>query len=398
MPSILMLLEFEFPHDDRVEKEALTLVDLGFRVAILCPTFSGKSKQETYKGIEIFRFSINKNYFKKLLGLCQILPFYHNLWRRNADNLINKLGAKIIHIHDLPLCKLGVHFKNKYQLVYIADMHENYPAMVSGQEHIKRFPNKLLININGWYAREKKWLQHADQIICTAPGMIDRLTNILGQEKSFILVPNTINPEEFAASQHQDLAIEKKYENKFVVLYYGGVSQQRGIQNMIQAVPVLSDKIQNLKVVIVGDGSYLDELKNLTTKMNVSGDVDFEGWQSQSKLASYMKNTSIAVIPHLKSEHTDNTSPNKLFMFMYFGKPTLSSNCNYLINIIEKTNSGIIFESGNTLDLAKKILRLYQHPDLKQKLGENAKKSLLQAYNWDKTVEPLRKIYKSYFN
>lgn len=53
-----------------------------------------------------------------------------------------------------------------------------------------------------------------------------------------------------------------------------------------------------------------------------------------------MKNTSIAIFPHIKSEHTDNTSPNKLFMFMYFAKPIIVSDCNYLVEIIEKTNVG----------------------------------------------------------
>jgi hypothetical protein len=69
MNSVLMLLEFEFPQDDRVEKEALTLLDTGFRVSILCPAFSKKPVHEMYKGIEIFRFPVRSNFFKKLLGL-----------------------------------------------------------------------------------------------------------------------------------------------------------------------------------------------------------------------------------------------------------------------------------------------------------------------------------------
>ena len=391
-----MLLEFEFPQDDRVEKEALTLLETGIQVSILCPTFSNKPVHEIYKNIHIHRFGVNKNLFKKFLGLCQLFPFYHNLWRGHINHLLRKKNFEILHIHDLPLCKLGAHYKKQHNMIFIADMHENYPAMVSGQEHIVKFPNRYLISVKKWYALEKKWLQPADHIICTAPGMIERLKTILGTEKSFALVPNTIHPEEFAASQKPDPAIEKKYEGQFVILYYGGISRQRGIQVLIDAIPLLANKIPKLKMVIVGDGSYLHVLKKQAKEKNVTPYVDFEGWQPQSRLGAYLKKTSVAVIPHLKSEHTDNTSPNKIFMFMYYGKPVLASDCNYMVDVIEDTQSGLIFKSGNVTDLARQILRLYEDPELKSRLGEKAKKNLLGKYQWNSTVEPLRKIYQLY--
>jgi len=256
-----MLLEFEFPHDDRVEKEALTLIEMGFSVVVLCPDFSGKPLHEIYKGIEIKRFSVGKNFFKKLLGLCQLFPFYHNMWQRQVRRLLKTREFSVLHIHDLPLCKLGPLVKKSRKIAFIADMHENYPSMVSGQEHIRKFPNKFLISIDRWYAMEKKWLREADHIICTAPGMIERLKTVVGSGKSFALVPNTIHPESFIKARQQDPATERKYENKFVLLYFGGISEQRGIQNMIEAVPELTKEIKNLKVVIVGEGSYLSQLK-----------------------------------------------------------------------------------------------------------------------------------------
>lgn len=76
-------------------------------------------------------------------------------------------------------------------------------------------------------------------------------------------MPNTIHIEEFVSSQKPDKETENKNKNKFVVPYYGGISEQRGIQHLIWAIPSLTDDITNLKVAIVGNGSYLNELKNL---------------------------------------------------------------------------------------------------------------------------------------
>ena len=73
-----------------------------------------------------------------------------------------------------------------------------------------------------------------------------------------------------------------------------------------------------------------------------------------------MKNSDICVIPHLKSEHTDNTSPNKLFYFMHFKKPVLASNCNYIQEIVEEENCGMIYEHDNINELNEnRIINLW---------------------------------------
>lgn len=395
MAKVLMLLENPFPNDDRVEKEARSLIEDGHTCYLLCPDFTSKRyKYELYNGIHVIRFNIQRNIFKKLLGLCQLLPFYHLLWKFKAQHLVRKYGIEIVHVHDLPLCKTGVTLKKKYGLKFVADMHENYPAMVSGQEHIQKFPNKFLISVKKWYRLEKKWLPQADAIICTARGMVHRLHEAIGKQ-NYAVVPNTISLREFPESQVRDESIEARLAGSFNILSYGVVSEQRGIQYMIEAAADLKPRISSLRVIIVGRGSYLEELKKLAVKLAVDDIVSFEGWQAQSHLVSYVDQSALTVIPHIKSTHTDNTSPNKLFMFMYFGKPVISSNCDYIREIVDEEKCGLVFESGNSHQLAQCIETLYKDAELRQKMGDNAAKAIEQKYNWEKTVVPLKEIYLS---
>jgi len=394
MPTILMLLEKEFPQDDRVEKEALSLMKGGFKIILLSPNFSNKPSQESYKGIKIIRFSIKKSHHNKLLGLSQHLPFFRILWYRKSLEILKERKVDVVHVHDLPLCKVGLMLKRKHKLRYVADMHENYPAMVRSQEHARKFPHKLLISISGWYKREKKWLKQADFIICTAKGMIERLKKILGENKTFVLTPNTLFLTEFDESQKSNPEIEKKFLGKFGILSYGVVSEARGIQFLIEAIPIIKEHIDNLLVLIVGEGKYLTVLKEQAHKLGVASWIAFEGWQPQSYLNSYMRNTEIAIIPHIKSEHTDNTSPNKLFMFMHFGKPVVTSNCRYIEEIIEKEECGVVFENGNVAQLAKYIIDLYRDIDKRKLMGSKAKAAIERKYNWEETIKPLVSTYK----
>lgn len=394
MANVLMLLDKEFPNDDRVEKEAVSLIQNGFQVSILCPTFQKRSKKENYNGISVYRFSINKMLFNKILGLIQILPLYKYLWFNKIKKLFGENYYDIIHIHDLPLCCVIDKVKNAMRVKIVADMHENYPAMVAGQEHVKRFPNKHLISVKQWYKLEKEWLKNTDLIICTASGMIRRLKTVLEPGHTFALVPNTIEVDAFQSSQKPDRMIEQKFINDFVLLSYGVVSEQRGIQYVIQAVSLLKEKIPNIKLVVLGDGAFLNNLKSIAEELNSNDHIAFEGWKSQSVLMSYMKNTSVCVIPHFKSEHTDNTSPNKLFHFMYFGKPIIASDCNYIQELIEQENCGITYKYDDPKALAECILYLYENRIEGTEMGMNGIKAVMSTYNWHKTVIPMINEYK----
>lgn len=390
-----MLLENEFPFDDRVEKEALSLISNGFKVSLLCPTFTGEIKQENYHGIEVFRFRINKSLFNKLLGLIQLFPFYKWLWKKKASEIIRKQDIDIIHLHDLPLCCLIESLMINKKLKFVADMHENYPAMVSGQEHMKRFPNKYVISIKKWYKLEKEWLKNADLFICTASGMINRLKGEIGKNHDFVLVPNTVDISKFAESQKNNIVVEKKFIEDFTILSYGVVSEQRGVQYAIEAIDLLKERIPKIRLVILGGGSYLDKLKEQALKLEIEKYVVFEGWQDQSFLISYMKNTDVCVIPHIKSEHTDNTSPNKLFHFMYFNKPIVASNCNYIKEIVEEENCGLIYTYDKPEELAEVIMRMYANKKMRKEMGMNGGNAISEKYNWETTASAMIEKYKS---
>lgn len=398
MSKILMLLENEFPSDDRVEKEALSLINAGYTVHLLCPDFSGRPTNENHKGIHIHRFSINKTFLKKLLGLIQILPLYKLFWLKKVRKIINEQKANIVHIHDLPLCCLIQTLKTKFNLKIVADMHENYPAMVAGQEHLRKIPNKFLIKIGKWYKLEKKWLRLADLIICTASGMIKRLSKQLEGEHNFVLVPNTLDINTFQLSQTRKNEIEEKFRDSFNILSYGVVSEQRGIQFVLEAVSKLKDKIPKIRLIVLGDGTYLSTLKMQAKNLGIEKNVAFEGWQNQSYLISYMENTHIAIIPHLKSEHTDNTSPNKLFHFMYFKKPVLASNCNYIQEIVEQEKCGIIYKYDSPDELADAIERLYGNENEQSEMGRNGYMGVMNNYNWQSTIKPLLEKYNNLIN
>jgi glycosyltransferase involved in cell wall biosynthesis len=390
---ILMLLDTEFPPDIRVENEAQSLIDAGNEVHILSYNFGSRSSFDIYKGIQIHRFKIAKQLAKKSLGLLNQFPLYRWIWMREVNKLIRTISFDAIHIHDLPLCCLIAGLKSNHKVMITADMHENYPYLVAEQPYMNSMFGRIVLSKKIWFAKEKEWLGKADNIICVAEEMKSRLENVLGKSDNIKIVPNTLNFKTFVATQKPLPELRERFSGRFVVSFIGGIDAVRGIEYLLEAASEIGERIPELLVLLVGEGNTLEMLREKSTQLKLNDKVVFEGFKPSSTMQAYIEASQICVIPHVRSEQTDNSSPNKLFQYMYFSKPVISSNCKSLEKLILAEDCGLIFRDRDSHHLAEQVLKLYHDADLRKHLGENGHKSVMQKYNWEATSGGLRELY-----
>src|SRR3972149_2248964 len=102
-------------------------------------------------------------------------------------------------------------------------------------------------------------------------------------------------------------------------------------------------KYPETRLQIIGDGTELNSLKGLVKILNLEKSVDLKGWVNFSEVPKIIKESTICLIPHLRSEHTDTTIPNKIFDYMAMGKPVVASDCEPLKRIIQEEKCGFVF-------------------------------------------------------
>lgn len=387
-----MLLDREFPPDIRVENEAHSLIKAGHEVHLLCYDHQNKAKVEHQRGIYIHRFRINKQIAKKSLGLILNLPIYRWIWMNQVNFKLQKESFDAVHIHDLPLCIL-ISSIRRTGIPVIADMHENYPFLVAEQSYMRSYLGRIIFRYKHWFRIETKWLSQSNAIICVAPEMKNRLEKALSRGDNIHIVPNTFSFDSFGSKQIEISEIRSRINKKHIILYVGGFDHGRGLDILITAINHIKHSISDFALVLVGDGTIKDELNQLVESFGIQDLVHFEGWKPSSHVKSYIEVSSVCVIPHLKSEQTDNSSPNKLFQYMFFERAVVSSNCTSLEKIISEENCGLIFKDRDPKDLAEKICKLIQTPELAAQMGANGKAAVLAKYNWETTVKPLLSLY-----
>ena len=388
-----MILDNEFTGDMRVENEVIALQNAGHKVFVLCLNYGNKKQFETFSNADIIRISIPLFVKNKIRGLNNtVFNFYPMFWSIHIKKFIFSNNIEVLHIHDLWMLESAFRGNKKFNLPVVADLHENFVYALNFYKYANTFPGNLLISKKRWKKNEKEWTNKVDYIITVIDEAIERYENI-GNEKSKIsVVANYVNLETFLAPEIEK-KIVNRYINNFTLTYIGGFDIHRGLESTIKAVPKIIEEIKNFKLVLVGKGSNYEDIKNMAKELGVEKYVGFLGWQPPSKLPSYIKASNLCLIPHLKSVHTDNTIPHKLFQYMIFEKPVIATNCNPIKRILDETEAGVIYESGDENDLAKKIIELYQNPDMQKKMGAKGKEAVLNKYNWNETSKKLIDLY-----
>lgn len=395
-----MVLGAYFPSDIRVSKEATTLLSAGYSIHLLCIRRKGEKFHEVIEGIDVHRIDAGKSLYEfAFWDIITSLNFVHPKFKKYLPQFIINNNIDILHVHDLPLVKTAILMKSKYPVKVVADFHENYPEALKvwfswKTNLIVRLKNKLFFNYNKWLKFEKYAVDHSDHIIAVVDEMKERLIEAhhVTQEK-ITVVTNTEN-KSFIHSK-VDLQIFGEWNDKFKILYTGGIGPHRGVDTAIQGMKYLKH-FSDIYLIIVGSGSkaVMQKLKALAKDNEVADKVIFLGYQPFSTFYSYMKQANINIIPHLKNGHTDNTIPHKLFQGMMCKKPVLVSSSLPLKRTVEEINSGLVFEAGNPEDFAKKVERLYHDAAIAGQLAENGYAATMErGFNWEKTGKELVELY-----
>ena len=383
--KILMLLENNFPPDTRVENEINALIEAGHEIHLACTKTKRNQSEKNFCKTVIHRIELTELQRKSSVGAL-VFPLYFNVWRKYVKKLFEQYHFDAIHVHDLQLAIIGHEMKKKFGAKFVLDLHENWPALLNISGHTKSFLGKILFSLGKWKRYERIYVNLADEIIVVVEESKDRIVDLGADPKKIHIVSNTLNLEEF------DFEIEPKTNSKTIFSYAGGVTYHRGLQYVVEAVSKV--KNDNFEVWIVGNGAYLSTLEEQTKNLGVEDNVRFFGWQDRNKLLKIVSESDVALIPHIKSDHTDSTIPHKLFQYMFAEKPILASNCSPIERIINETSSGIIYPFNDVAELAKKIDEI-NYGKIILKDFAKGKPFVENKYNWEVDKMNLLEVYSS---
>ena len=296
--------------------------------------------------------------------------------------LLKKIYKKgdIYHFHDPDLIPTGLILKLLGKKV-IYDVHEDYVETILSKEYIKPRYRLIVSTLFSWL--EKFASRRFDAVITATQKIADRFINY-GVGSVF-----TINNYPFI----NELSSSNFFCNKDdIILYAGGITPNRGISQLITALPLVNKHI-SCRLILAGQiypNEYISELKNLEGWSYVC----YKGLLDRQAMASEMENAKIAAITFLPEKNHIDAQPNKLFEYMSARLPVVCSDFPLWRSLIVDNKIGVSVDPESPESISKGLLNLLKRPsDELSDMGNRAFNLIKQKYNWEAEQNKFLEVY-----
>ena len=237
--------------------------------------------------------------------------------------------------------------------------------------------------------QENRCMREADAVVTICETMKAGLVERGVPPEKIFVVPNSVDLEHFDAPDEDavnDLRKKLDLGEGPVTGYISNVSKREGHHVLLRAVALAHAKGMPLKCLIVGNGPELPTLRRLAVSLGITASVVFTGEVAHDDIPNYYALIDLFVIPRVADFASDFVTPMKPFEAMAMRRPLLVSDRPALTEIVGADGRrGMIFRTGDYVDLTARIIDLAQSPEKRHALAQEGRRWIESERNWDKT-------------
>jgi glycosyltransferase involved in cell wall biosynthesis len=197
------------------------------------------------------------------------------------------------------------------------------------------------------------------------------------------VIPNGVDCEYFKP-------VEDARPPSLILLSVGRLHRQKNVHRMLEIVRAIRDQSGIAATArVIGDGPERQTLEKSARQLNLGDAVSFEGWLSRSDVAAAYRSATVLV--QLSSyEGMSNT----ILEALASGLPVVASRVPGNIELIEPEENGLLFDLDDKVsEIAAEVVRLYQNPELWNRMSDQAREQIKAKYSWDRVAE----MYENFF-
>jgi glycosyltransferase involved in cell wall biosynthesis len=365
---IVMLLSNPATFDQRPLKEAHALARAGRSVTILAWDRELEAPQVSVfdDGLVVKRLRLGAGHGTPLLTVPKLLLFY--AWC-SVHLICTQVDA--IHCHDVDTLPAGflteVVKLGRPKLVY--DMHDLPEAF------LRFFPLTRYT--------QAVFLASARRLASAIIVVNDRFVGDLGRlgfDTAKLIVVMNAPPEESGRKA-------KKRGRVFNIVYYGWLSEERGVKLLMEAVQGLD----GVALTIAGRGELEGLVREAAAK---TPSIRFLGWLRMNELEPVIADADL--IPSLYEPRTKNAvmaTPGKLLTAMSLSVPSLVPAGTYQAELVEKYHCGLVVDWNNASDVRGAIKRLATDEELYNMLAAASYEAFRTSFSWGAMSRRLVDLY-----
>lgn len=290
------------------------------------------------------------------------------------EDLLKERDIDIVHFHS-PLFTFlhGLLKRKKFPLImtthYLLDVKLGGGAAVIYDSFIKRMTLYIAKNV--------------DKIICVNEDYLPVFEEWGVDPKKLVYIPNGVDTKKFSPGESK---VKKKFIDQKIIVYFGRLHYQKNVDILIRSFKYVKEKIDNVKLIIIGTGTDFDKLKKMSSDYK---DIIMTGFVPDKDLIDYLRAADVVVFPS-RGENASLT----IMEAMACELPVVSSDVGNAKKILGD-GRGILLEKYTEEEIAGICVDVLSDEKKAEKIGKDARRYVEKHHSWDIISKKTEELYKS---
>ncbi|QOL50954.1 TIGR04063 family PEP-CTERM/XrtA system glycosyltransferase [Massilia litorea] len=346
--------------------------------------------EETADGLHFYRTAKSRGAFAKLPILNQ-LEVINGLERRLSE-IIPQIKPDVLHAHSPCLNGIAaIRAGRKFGIPVVYEVRAFWED--AAVDHGTSTENGLRYKMTR--ALETHALKRADAVTTICEGLRRDIVERGIPASKVTVIPNAVDIDKFAVGGEadQDLKRQLGLAGHRLIGFIGSFYAYEGLDVLLRAVPALSARAPDLRVLLVGGGPQDANLRQLAKDLGIADKVVFTGRVPHDQVQKYYDLLDVLVYPRLSMRLTDLVTPLKPLEAMAQGRILAASSVGGHRELIADGKTGILFAPDDPAALASKVGELLDAQSTWPALRLAGRAYVETERNWPVSVARYKNIY-----
>ena len=275
---------------------------------------------------------------------------------------------------------INVHYATSYGTVAALSGLKGYVLSVWGSD-IYDFPNKSVLH----KAMLKFSLSRAEYIFSTSNAMAEETRKYT--KKSIEITPFGVDTELFSPNKRN----RNPSDGDFVVGTVKALTPKYGIEYILKAVAMIKNGYPQIpiKLRIAGKGSHEKEYKNLALSLEIDDITTWLGFIPQEQAAKEWANMDVGIVASTLDSESFGVSAVEA---QACGTPVIISDIPGLMEATSPEQTSVVVPRKDEKALAEAIVSLYKNPMMRENMGNEGRKYVLENYELNECFEKICRL------
>ncbi len=259
-----------------------------------------------------------------------------------------------------------------------------------------QYSNERLRFLSFWKWLERRAINLASSVVVVSNTLRDYYVGLGFPQDRFSVVPNGVDLSQFDPTIRAD-AVRDRFglHGSLVIGFVGVLVSWIGIDWFLEVLVHLGSVLNNVKLLIVGQGELEPRLRQIAANPVLKGRVHFAGFVPHAEVPEYLASFDIAVAPYRKVD-LFYFSPMKLYEYLAMGKPVIAPRMGQNVELIQHGENGLLYEPDDAEEMLAHLRLLIQDAELRLRLGRAAlKRSHEMAWTWERNAAAILDVCRA---